>query len=260
MKTGTIKKSHPVEEILHTELLPSRWCSGCSIGIVVYSFIESLREIGFNKNSILLLTGSGCTGSVADYLRIRSRRVTEKYLIDAAADVQLSQPDCVPVVFMDNADLLMSGGEDIARAVKRGARIIVIHINNIIYIMKKDGPTANSPFTRPSSDGSSELPFNMPGLLMSYGASFIARWTPLQAGWLKYSIAEAFSKKGLAYIEIVSPCLVYEAERSRIGDAIQRISLFDMHSVRKVDTDKEQFDIRHSGLIVVGKIFDRSAQ
>jgi 2-oxoglutarate ferredoxin oxidoreductase subunit beta len=258
MSTEAVKKVHPNEKMLRAERLPSEWCSGCGIGIVVYSFIDALQEMRQDQDRVVLLTGSGCTGRVADYLQIRSRRATKKYLIDEAADVALSDPDSLPVVFMDNADLLVSGAEDLQRAIKRNARVLVIHINNIIYILKKDGPRANTPFTRPAPDGSLELPFNMPGLLMSYGASFVARWTPLQAGWLKYSIAEALQKNGFRFIEIVSPCLVYEADQSRIGDAMKKISLFDRQSVRKIDTDVPQFDIRNSGRIVIGKILDRS--
>jgi 2-oxoglutarate ferredoxin oxidoreductase subunit beta len=260
METRAIRKVNPVEHILCTDRLPTAWCSGCGIGTVVYSFLEALGEAGLAQGRILLLTGSGCTGNVADYLRLRSRRAKRKYLVDEAADMQLGDPDHTYVVFMNNADLLISGAEDIARAIKRKARMLIIHINNIIYIKRKDGPRANTPFTRRSRDGGYELPFNMPGLLISYGANFVARWTPLQAGWLRYSIGEAFLKNGVSYIEVVSPCLVYEADLGIVGDAVKKIGLYDKRSVVNSGTSLDQFDIRESGRIVIGNLFDGGAR
>lgn len=259
METKTFDMVHPVESFLCTDLLPSVWCPGCGIGTVVYSFLEGVRETGINLDRITLLTGSGCTGSVADYLKVKSQRAKTRFLLDQAADIGLADPDSDIVVFMNNADLLISGAEDLVRATKRGARILVIHINNILYITTTDGLIANTPYTRPSWDGRFELPFNIPHLAISYGVHYVARWTPLHAGWLKYSIVEALSKKGVSLIEVLSPCVLYEGQGGRIGDAVDRIKLYDNRTVMNRNTRVAQFDIKKSKKIVVGEIIDRNA-
>ena len=256
METKSRNNIHPVDHVLYTDLLPSVWCAGCGIGTVVYSFIEAIRDAGVDQDTMRLLTGSGCTSSVADYLRMKSKRAKNRYLMDLAADMQLAEPNSNIVVFMNNADLLISGAEDLARAVQRGARILVIHINNILYLLTSAGLLANTPYTRPSWDGKFELPFNIPHLAISYGANYVARWTPLHAGWLKYSIAEAFSKKGVALIEVVSPCLLYEATDGNIGYAVERIKFYDTCAVMKSNAPFRELDIRQSKFITVGEIFD----
>jgi 2-oxoglutarate ferredoxin oxidoreductase subunit beta len=257
METNTAQGIHPVDDYLCSELFPSVWCPGCGIGTVVYSFLEALRETGFESEQFRLLTGSGCTGSIGDYLTLNTERADKRFLLDQAADTLLTKPDSRVVVFMNNADLLISGAEDLARAAKRGARMVVIHINNILYVMTREGLVANTPYTRPSWDGRFELPFNIPAMAIAYGASYVARWTPLHAGWLKYSIIEAFSRKGLALIEAVSPCVLYEGQAGHIGDAVSRIKLYDDHALMNSETEVAQFDIKNSEQIVIGEMVDR---
>ena len=259
MATEAADKYHPVDGFLCSDLLPSGWCPGCGIGTAVYSFLEAVREAGINPDRITLLTGAGCTGSVVDYVRIKSERAGKRYLLDQAADAWLADQDSVIVVFTNNADLLISGAQDIARAAKRGAKMLVIHVNNFLYIVTKDGLVTNTPYTRPSWDGKFELPFNIPEMAISYGAEYVARWTPLHAGWLKCSIVEAMSKKGLALIEIISPCVLYEGTMGSIGDAVERVKLYDRRSIMGSHSDIGQFDIKYNSDIVIGEIYDRSA-
>jgi len=259
METRTSDRVHPVDSFLCTDLFPSSWCPGCGIGTVVYSFLEAVRECGVDLDRVMLLTGSGCTGSVADYLRVKSQRAETRFLLDQAADTGLVDPDRNIVVFMNNADLLISGAEDLARVTKRGARMLVIHVNNILYVITRDGLVTNTPYTRPSWDGRFELPFNLPELAISYGVHYFARWTPLHAGWLKYSIVEAFSRKGIAFIEVLSPCVLYEGRAGSIGDAVERIKLYDSYAVMNSNARTAQFDIRNSSNIVIGEILDRNA-
>jgi 2-oxoglutarate ferredoxin oxidoreductase subunit beta len=259
METKAAKKRHPSDGYLCSELFPSVWCPGCGIGTVVYSFLEALRDAGVEHDRLTLLTGSGCTGSIADYVTLNTQRAGTRFLLDQAADIILAHPESRVVVFMNNADFLISGAEDLARAAKRRARIIVIHVNNIMYVKTSEGLVANTPYTRPSWDGCFELPFNIPALAIACGASYVARWTPLHAGWLKYSIIEAFSREGLALIETVSPCVLYEGQAGHIGDAVARIKLYDDHAVMNSETQTTQFDIKKSEQIVIGEIIDRGA-
>ena len=256
MENNILERIHPIDDMLRTEELPSVWCPGCSIGTVVYSFIEALKEMPLDPKSVMLITGSGCTACVGDYMKINSQRSYDRYLLDNAADIKLINPSKNVVVFMNNVDLLKSGASDLARVTKRGTSIVVVYINNILYMLTKDGYVINCPYARPSWDGKSELPFNVPGLAIEYGARYVARWTQLHAGWLKYSIADAFSKAGLSLIEVFSPCLVYRTDVGLIGEAAARVQIYDKHvNVRNVGEMKE-LDIRNPGHLVIGKFFD----
>jgi len=250
---------HPIDSFLYADLLPSAWCAGCGIGTAVYSLAGAVTEARIDKKDIVLISGSGCTGRVAEYVNLKAQRTDGRYLLDLAADRKLSDSGQYVVVFMNNADLLISGAEDLARITRRDVRILIIHINNLIYILTKGGPVVNTPYTRPSWDRRFELPFNIPGVAVDYGANYVARWTQLHAGWLKYSIGEAFTRNGVSFIEIVSPCLLYNADDGQISDAFEKMRFYDNAAVMRSTGRYDELDIRNSGRLVIGKIHDRDA-
>jgi 2-oxoglutarate ferredoxin oxidoreductase subunit beta len=256
MDSNILDRARPIDKILCTDRLPSVWCPGCSIGTVVYSFAEALREAQIDHESVTLVTGAGCTACVGEYVNLRSHRSKDRYLLDNAADLKLIDPSSKIVVFMNNVDLLMSGARDLARVTKRGVSLLVIHINNIIYIQAKDGVMINCPYTRPSWDGKSELPFNLPGLAIEYGARYVARWTQLHAGWLKYSIVEAFSRTGLSLVEIIVPCLVYRTDAGLIAEVAEKVGIYDKRTDLRTAGKMRELDIRNPRHIAIGRFFD----
>ncbi len=248
---------HPVERILDGTSLPSPWCAGCGIGTTVYALASALYGARLGAGDILLLSGSGCTGHAADHFTscaVRSRGV---HLLDLAADRKLMDPRRTVIALMGNADLLVSGAEDLLRITKRRVQIVVIHVNNFIYVTTKAGFSVNTPYRRLSRDQRFELPFNMPAVAMSCGVNYVARWTPLHAGWLKYSIVEALSNEGVSFIEVISPCLLYDGSERRIGQAFEKIRFFDDAGPGQMDEPYDEFDIRRPAGLVIGKILDK---
>lgn len=251
-------KMHPLDELLRNQVVAPAWCAGCGIGTVLAAFIAALAESGIDRERIVVAGGLGCTERATGCVNLRTSRAGRQYLLDHAADLGLAEPDAHVVAFMNNADLLVSGARDLERAVRRGARLMVIHVNNIIYVATRHGPAVNTPFTRPSWDGRFELPYNVPDMAVAYGARYVARWTQLHAGWLKYSIIEALSKDGVSVIEVVSPCLLYDAETGGVGEAYERIRVYDRKtSFMDAGAPRGDLDIRNTTAIVIGDLFDR---
>jgi 2-oxoglutarate ferredoxin oxidoreductase subunit beta len=257
MNSILTEEMHPLDRFLCVRLLPSVWCPGCGIGTVVRALIDAVTEKQIEHEKIRLISGAGCTASVGDYLDFRSERNMGRYLLDQAADIKITEPDSTVVVFTSNADLLISGARDLARAIKRGMRMLVIHINDILYILTGSGLMANSPYVRQSFDGRFELPFNVAAAAMDYGACYVARWTPLHAGWLKYSIVEALSRTGVSVIEVVSPCVIYKGDNGQIGDVAEKIRLYDVRAGFRTTGENGGLDIRDPGRIVLGKFLDQ---
>ncbi len=248
------------EEYLHTDLIPSVWCPGCGIGTVVYTFIEAVKEAEIDPNNLYVVAGIGCTGKVTEYLKFNSFNVTN--VVNYAVNFKLEHPTLKVVVFSDNADFLISGAKDFIEAGKKigtryGVSLLVIHINNIIYTVTENKAIPITPFMRTSIDKDFELPFNIPHLAKSCGAQYVARWTPLRAGWLKYSMIDTFFKQGFSVIEVISPCLMYYTDNKRIGDAVERMEFYDTSSVMKQDEPTENLDIRARNKIIIGKFVDK---
>jgi len=161
------------------------------------------------------------------------------------------------IVFTNNADFLVSSAKDFLDIGKKRSNLLVIHINNIIYCITENGAIPTTPFMRASADNDFELPFNIPHLVKSSGAVYVARWTPLRAGWLKYSIIDALSKRALSVIEVVSPCVVYYTFASKIGDAADQLRFYSDNSVMKQYKPTEHLDLRSQSEFIIGKFVDK---
>jgi 2-oxoglutarate ferredoxin oxidoreductase subunit beta len=252
-----IEKSHPADCFLRADPVSSVWCPGCGIGTVINTFIQTVEKLNIDLNEICVVSGIGCTGKVAEYLKFKSFQVNDGEVIKYAAKVKSENSDSKVVVFSNNADFLVSGAEDFIEIGKNDVNILVIHINNIIYTITENRAIPTTPFMRASINKDFELPFNIPHLAKSCGARYVARWTPLHAGWLMYSIIDAFYKKGFSVIEVISPCLMYYASNDRMADATGRIKFYDTNSVIKQDESTENLDVRINNKIIIGKFVDK---
>jgi 2-oxoglutarate ferredoxin oxidoreductase subunit beta len=247
---------HPNEYLLQPGSLPSICCPGCGIGTVVNTFIQAVGGSEIDPNTICVVSGIGCTGKIAEYLNLKSLITTDGRVFNCAVNIKLEHEDLQVVVFSNNADFLASGAKDFSEIGGKGVDILMIHINNIIYTVTEHGVLPSTPFVRISFDQNFVLPFNIPHLAKSYGAQYVARWTPLRAGWLMHSIINSFSKKGFSVIEVISPCLMYYVGDDRIGDAVERMEFYDRHSVMKHGECTENLDIRADDKLIIGRFVD----
>jgi 2-oxoglutarate ferredoxin oxidoreductase subunit beta len=101
----------------------------------------------------------------------------------------------------------------------------VICINNFNYGMTggQFGPTTEHEKysqTSPAPIGNMEHPFNLVKLAASSGASFVARWTAVQARRATKSIEKGITKKGFSFVEIIGACPTAYGRMNRLGDGV----------------------------------------
>jgi 2-oxoglutarate ferredoxin oxidoreductase subunit beta len=242
--------AHPMERYISADTLPSVWCPGCGIGAVVHTFLQALEESGSDAR---VISGTGCSGKIAGHLLIESYEVTDQDPVAFGASLDGEKTN---VVFTNCPDLMLSGASGLLGP-KKNTDLLLIHINNLVYTVSETRAFPASPFQRMSADRKHELPFNIPLLAEKCGASYIARWTPLKAGWLKQSILDALGTGGLRVIEVVSPCVVYDVNGSRMGDGADRLALLDAFSVTEDLTSTKDMDLRGSDKIIMGTIKEK---
>jgi 2-oxoglutarate ferredoxin oxidoreductase subunit beta len=250
-------KQHPIDSLFPPNLMPSVWCPGCGIGTIVYTFVQAVEEMGLESDKIFVVSGIGCTGKIAEYLQFKFCETTEGNVINHAADLATKNTDLKVVAFTNNADFLISNTKDIFEIGRKKANILVLHINNLIYCYTKNEVIPTTPFMRTSADNNFELPFNIPHLAKSSGARYVARWTSLRAGWLKYSIIDALSKPRFSLIEVILPCVIYDTIGSKIGDGVDRMKFYSDNSIIKQYAATEKLDLRSQKEIIIGKFVDK---
>jgi 2-oxoglutarate ferredoxin oxidoreductase subunit beta len=253
------KKVHPLEEYFRKERLPHIWCSGCGLGIAMTSFLYAIKELEIPKEKVAVVSGIGCSGRVAGYVKMDSYHTTHGRPIAFATGLKLAKPDLYVVVFSGDGDIAAIGGNHLIHAARRNMDLTVICVNNFNYGMTggQFGPTTPlEAITTTTPYGNFEYPFNLPHLAYSSGATFVARWTVLHAYQLRQSIKKALLRKGFNFIEVISPCPTGFGRPNKIGEAIDEMRYYKENSIIRNGIDPKEAELSFRGKIVVGEFVE----
>ena len=251
---------NPVEPFLRSDRMPHIWCPGCGIGTTVNCFAQALIESKVDLKSLALVSGIGCTGRVAGYVKLDSFHTTHGRAIPFATGMKLANPKLNVVVYSGDGDLSAIGGNHLIHAARRNIDLKVICVNNLIYAMTGGQTAPTTPgraITSTSPYGTFEPAFNLPALVDAAGAVYVARWTTFHVRQLARSIGEAFKKKGFSFIEVISPCPTLYQRRNKLGDGLDTMKYYKEKSKTKHGTPTGEVGLTMTGEIIVGKFVDR---
>jgi 2-oxoglutarate ferredoxin oxidoreductase subunit beta len=250
----------PMEGFLRMDRIPHIWCPGCGIGTVVTSFTEALKKNKVDLDNVAVVSGIGCTGRVAGYVKLDSFHTTHGRPIPFATGLKLAKPEMKVVVFSGDGDIMGIGGNHFIHAARRNMDILVICVNNFNYAMTGGQVAATTPLSANASTapfGNYEFPFSLPYMAEASGATYVARWTALHLRRVTKSIQEALNKKGFSFIEIITPCVTLYARRNRLGDGLNLLRYYYDNSEIKHGADTKTVDIDYQGKLIVGKFVDK---
>jgi 2-oxoglutarate ferredoxin oxidoreductase subunit beta len=250
---------YPHEDLLRSDRLPHIWCPECGIGTALSCFTNALSRSGLDPDKVAVVSGIGCSGRVAGYLKLDSFHTTHGRAIPFATGLKLANPELKVIVFSGDGDLISIGGNHFIHAARRNVDLTVICVNNFNYAMTggQVGPT--TPLTARCSTtpyGAFEHPFNLPGLAASSGAVYVARWTTLHVRRLMASFLEVLAKPGFSFVEVISPCPTLYTRRNKLGSGLDFLRSFKERSEIRHGARPDEVDIEFGGKITVGKFVD----
>ncbi len=259
-KTLTAEPKHPMEDLLRMDRMPHIWCPTCGLGTVVTAFASALEKLELPLDDVVVVSGIGCTGRVAGYVKTDSFHTTHGRAIPFATGLHLVNPKLKTIVISGDGDLFSIGGNHFIHAARRNVDITVICVNNFIYAMTGGQVAPTTPLKANASTmpyGNFERPFNIPYLADSSGAVYVARWTSLHVRRLTNSIAEAIAKPGFSVVEVISPCSTLYSRRNRLGSGLDLMKFYHDNCEIKHGVDTRELDIGFQDKFVVGKFIDR---
>jgi 2-oxoglutarate ferredoxin oxidoreductase subunit beta len=251
---------NPIEGLLRMDRMPHIWCPGCGIGTVVTSFAEAVKKNNEDLDKLTVVSGIGCTGRVAGYVKLDSFHTTHGRAIPFATGLKLANPDIKVVVFSGDGDLAGIGGNHLIHAARRNMDILVICVNNFNYAMTGGQVAATTPKGANASTapyGNFENAFSLPYLVDAAGATYVARWTCLHLRRVTKSIQEALNHRGFSFIEVITPCVTLYARRNRLGDGLNLLKYYYDNSEIQHGADTKTLDIDYQGKLIVGKFIDK---
>jgi 2-oxoglutarate ferredoxin oxidoreductase subunit beta len=135
----------------------------------------------------------------------------------------------------------------------------VICVNNFTYGMTGGQVTPTTFLTAVASTtpyGAFEPTFNLPDLVASSGATFVARWTTYHVRQLAKTMAEALNKKGFRFIEVLAPCPTLYLRRNQLGEGLDEMNYYRDNSVIRNGASTKDVAIEYRKELIVGKFVD----
>lgn len=253
-------ESHPLDEYLREDRLPHIWCAGCGCGEIVTAYVEAIKELELDPDKIAVVSGIGCIGRIAGYLKFDSFHTTHGRAIPFATGLKVANSELDVTVISGDGDLFSIGGNHLIHGARRNMDILVLCSNNYTYGMTGGQFSPTTPmgmFTTTTPYGNFEYPFNLVNIAAASGATYVARWTSLHVRRLKNSIKEALGKKGFRFIEVLTPCPIGFGKRNKMGTAIDIAKFYQEHTVIKHGVDTRDVGLEDPRAdFIIGKFVD----
>lgn len=215
----TMENTHPSLRYLREERLPTIYCPGCGVGIVLNATLKAIEKSGLDFDKFVFVSGIGCSSRVVNYVKADTFHTTHGRAIAVAEGIKLANPDLHVVVFSGDGDAGAIGGNHLIHAARRNIDLTVICINNMIYGLTGGQASPTTPIgarTETSYYGNFEGFFDLSKLVAASGANYVARWTTCHANQLSSAIAKGLKSEGFAFIEALSQCPVEFGKKNRM--------------------------------------------
>lgn len=204
----------PTEEISIRKYLrdiPLPFCPGCGDFAVIDCFLRAVYELKYEDlRDFVFCSGIGCASWIpSPHFEADTIHATHGRSVPVATGLKLVRPELNVVVFGGDGDLVGIGLSHLIHAARRNLDITVIMVNNMIYGMTGGQVAPTTPFkatTTTTPYGSFEHPLDVTRLMVTAGASYVARWTTFHRKQMKEAIKDGLRMKGFAFIEAVSQC------------------------------------------------------
>jgi len=250
---------HPLDNLIRTDRIPHIWCPGCGIGTIFTACLSAIKGSGLDLSKFAIVSGIGCSGRAAGYVKLDSFHTTHGRAIPFATGLKLGNPDLNVVVFSGDGDLFAIGGNHFIHAARRNIDITVICVNNFIYGMTGGQVAATTPYlakTTTTPEGNPESPFNLPFLAFASGATYVSRWTMLHIRDLTDSIGEAISRRGFSFIEALSPCPINYSRRNKLNP-LDNLRLYQNNTIIRNGANPTDLDIDFEKGVILGNFVER---
>ena len=191
------------------------WCPGCgnfSILTSIKKVLANLKDGGLDLSRVAMVSGIGCHAKIVDYVDVNSFYSIHGRVPPAMTGIKLANPDLVVIGHSGDGDAYGEGVEHLVFSAKRNINMTYIVHNNRVYGLTTGQFTPTSPTGfkgRSTPLGSPEEPLNPIELMLSAGATFVARGFSGKIKHLQDLMLAAINHKGFAFVDVLQPCFTF---------------------------------------------------
>ncbi len=195
------------------EGVASTLCAGCGHDSTTNAIIQACFELALEPHRIAKLSGIGCSSKTPAYFLSRAHGFNAVHgrMPAIAAGANMANRELLYIGISGDGDTASIGMGQFAHALRRNLNLNYICMNNGCYGLTKGQDSATADF---GSAGKKGVPnpyssIDLCELAISLGASFVARGFSGDKQQLVPLIKAAFAHNGLAFIDVISPCVTF---------------------------------------------------
>jgi len=215
----------------------STLCAGCGHDSTTMAIIQACFELAVEPHRVVKLSGIGCSSKTPAYFLSRSHGFNSVHgrMPSVATGANMANRDLLYIGISGDGDTASIGMGQFAHALRRNLNLNYICMNNGCYGLTKgqDSATADKGSASKKGVPNPYTSIDLCELAIEMGASYVARGFSGDKQQLVPLIKGAISHSGLAFIDVISPCVTFNNTASStksysyVRDHIEATNTFD---------------------------------
>src|SRR5262245_23133110 len=191
----------------------STLCAGCGHDSITAAITRAVWEIDLEPHRIAKLSGIGCSSKTPTYFVSGAHGFNSAHgrMPAIATGAIAANRDLTYIGVSGDGDSLSIGLGQLCHAIRRNMRMVYVIENNGVYGLTKGQFSASADVGSKSKRGEPNrmAPIDPVRLGLTLGATFVARSFSGDKEQLVPILKAAFSHRGFALIDVISPCVTF---------------------------------------------------
>lgn len=195
--------------------LPSTLCKGCGHNSITSYLIEACKAVGVNPYNTVKFSGIGCSSKTPAYFLQYSHGFNALHgrMPSVATGALLANHKLLAIGISGDGDTANIGMGQFKHVCRRNMPLVYVVEDNGCYGLTKGQFSAtadlNAHLRRETGEQNNIAPFDLCLEAIIAGASFVARSFAGDKKQLVPLLKAALNHKGLAFLDIISPCVTF---------------------------------------------------
>ncbi len=191
----------------------STLCIGCGHTSIVMAIVQACFELAIEPHRVVKISGIGCSSKTPAYFLGRSHGFNSLHgrMPSVATGANMANRDLLYIGISGDGDTASIGMGQFAHSLRRNLNLNYLCMNNGCYGLTKGQDSATADIGSQSKRGKPNpyASIDLCSLAIELGASYVARGFAGDRVQLVSLIKGAFAHNGLAFLDIISPCVTF---------------------------------------------------
>jgi 2-oxoglutarate/2-oxoacid ferredoxin oxidoreductase subunit beta len=193
--------------------LPTTLCAGCGHNSITNHLIKALYEYGVAPHKLAKMSGIGCSSKTPAYFVEQAHGFNGLHgrMPSAATGAKVANRELLVMGISGDGDTASIGLGQYCHMIRRNVDLTYLIENNGCYGLTKGqfSATADVGSTQKTGKVNEYATIDVCGLAIELGATFVARSFSGDGKQLVPLLQAAFSHRGTAILDIISPCVTF---------------------------------------------------